>query len=169
MLLYEYQIRDHIDRLTEYAANVRAKFDADAKKYLAAVDRAIIEQQRDHYPLASCPVSHEPLDAMGGPVDLVYNNRLVRFCCNGCVRQFNKNPAKFLATLNEAVIEQQMADYPLATCPISNQGLNSMGGAVDMIIANRLVRFCCAGCTNAFYKAPAVHLANLEKAWKHDG
>lgn len=30
MLLYEYQIRDRIDCFTEYAANVRAKFDAGA-------------------------------------------------------------------------------------------------------------------------------------------
>ena len=44
VLLYEYQIRDHIDGLTEYAANVRAKFDADAKASELLLDARTLEQ-----------------------------------------------------------------------------------------------------------------------------
>ena len=102
---------------------------------------------------------------MGAPVNYVHNNRLVRFCCNGCKRGFKNNPAALLAVLDEAVIAQQKDAYPIDTCPISGQKLGSMGDPVDIVVANRLVRFCCSGCIGAFYKAPAVHLAKLNKAW----
>ena len=44
---------------------------------------------------------------MGGPVDYFYKvagqpDRLIRFCCNDCVKDFEKEPAKFLAKIDEA-------------------------------------------------------------------
>jgi len=134
------------------------KFEADPAGYFAKIDKQIVEQQRATYPMSTCPVSGEDLGSMGGPVDYVYNNRLVRFCCNGCVRGFKKNPAPALAVLDEAIMTEQLPGYPLETCPISGQKLGSMGEPVDYIVANRLVRFCCTGCVFMFYKEPAVHL-----------
>jgi hypothetical protein len=49
------------------------------------------------YPLKVCFVSDDKLD---DPVDTLYGNRLLRFCCKGCVRSFNKNPSKFLPKLD---------------------------------------------------------------------
>ena len=140
------------------------KFEADPAGYFAKIDSQIIEQQLATYPLTSCPVSKEPLDSMGKPVDYVYNNRLVRFCCNGCLRGFKKNPAGVLAVLDEAVIAKQLADYSSDTCPISGEKLGSMGTPIDYVVANQLVRLCCVGCVSAFYKSPAPHLATLIKA-----
>ncbi len=140
-----------------------AKFEADPAGYLAKIDRQIIEQQLPAYPLTTCPVSLEPLGSMGEPVDYVYNNRLVRFCCKGCLRGFKKDPAPVLAALDKAVIAEQLADYPSDTCPISGEKLGSMGEPIDYVVANRLVRFCCTGCVSAFYKNPAPHLAKLSK------
>lgn len=48
------------------------------------------------YPLKVCFVSDDKLD---DPVDTLYGDRLLRFCCKGCVRSFNKNPSKFLPKL----------------------------------------------------------------------
>ncbi len=138
-------------------------FDADPAKYLDRIDEQIITQQLPAYPLTTCPVSLEPLDSMGDPVDYVYNNRLVRFCCKGCLRGFKKNPAPVLAVLDEAIIAEQLADYSSDTCPISGAKLGSMGEPIDYIVANQLVRLCCAGCVSAFYKNPAPHLARLSK------
>lgn len=142
-----------------------AKFEADPSEYLEQLDRKIVEQQLPYYPMTTCPVSGEPLGAMGDPVNFVYNNRLIRFCCNGCKRTFKKDPAAVLATLNAAVIEQQGDDYPVDECVISGQKLGAMGEPVDYVVANRLVRFCCNGCIAAFNKNPGVHLAALDKAW----
>ena len=144
-------------------------FLANPQKYLEKINEALVKQQLERYPLTTCPVSKEPLDAMGGAVNYVHNNRLVRFCCNGCLRQFKKDPVTFMTDLDAAVIAKQKEHYPLTTCPISGEALTSMGGPVDLVVANRLVRFCCNGCVGAFYKAPAVHLAALDKAWEKQG
>ena len=142
-----------------------ATFQKKADELLSQIDQRIIEQQVAHSPLTTCPVSQESLDAMGGPVNKVHNNRLVRFCCNGCVRGFKKNPSEYLAVLDAAVIAAQTPQYPLKTCPISKMKLGSMGEPVDIVVANQLVRFCCTGCVTAFYKAPSAHLSNLNTAW----
>ncbi len=64
---------------------------------------------RPAYPLTTCLVSGEPLEGgdMGGPVDYIHQeagkpDRLVRFCCSGCIKKFKKEPAKYLAKLDAA-------------------------------------------------------------------
>ena len=61
------------------------------------------------YPLTTCVVSGDKLEdnTMGGPVDYFYKeagkpDRLVRFCCKDCVKDFEKEPAKFLKQIDEA-------------------------------------------------------------------
>jgi hypothetical protein len=49
---------------------------------------------------------------MGKPVDLVVGNRLVRFCCPDCLKDFNKNPAKFLKMIDDAAQKKSAADRP---------------------------------------------------------
>ena len=62
------------------------------------------------YPLDACMVSGDKLEGgeMGAPVDYVYRqeghpDRLVRLCCNHCVRDFKKDPAKYLKVIDDAV------------------------------------------------------------------
>lgn len=59
------------------------------------------------YPLETCVVSGEKLGDMGRPYDYVHQeagkpDRLVRFCCKGCVRDFKKDPAAYLKKLDDA-------------------------------------------------------------------
>ena len=56
----------------------------------------------DDYPLATCVVSGEPIDAMGGAIVIQHEGREVRFCCKSCVTQFNEDPSKYLAILDQA-------------------------------------------------------------------
>ena len=51
------------------------------------------------YPLQTCFVSGDKLD---DPVDALYGDRLLRFCCKGCLRSFNKNPSQYLPKLDSA-------------------------------------------------------------------
>jgi YHS domain-containing protein len=142
-----------------------SKFQAEPAKYLQQIDEKLTSEQLAHYPMTTCPVSDESLDAMGEPVNMVYDNRLVRFCCNMCIRKFKAAPAEYLSELDAAVIAHQKASYPLATCMVSGQKLGGMGEPLDYVAGDHLVRFCCGGCIGAFYKNPAEYLAKLDKAW----
>ena len=100
------------------------------------------------------------------PVNLVYRNRLIRFCCNGCVRRFNGSPTKYLNAMDKRIIEVQMVGYPLQTCPMSDEELGSRGKSIDVVVANTLIRLCCKGCKRALTKNPAAVLATVNAAWE---
>ena len=129
-----------------------------------ATDAEVIAQQLPSYPLTTCLVSGEPLDAMGGPIDLVHDGRLARVCCKGCIKGVKKDPAKHFAKIDAAVIEAQKASYPLETCAISAEPLGSMGEPIDIVHGTRLVRLCCKGCVKGFKKNPAKTMAKIDAA-----
>ena len=133
------------------------KFKADPDKYIKKIDEAVVDQQSATYPLETCLVSGDELGDK--PVDFVYENRLVRFCCEMCIDGFLKNPNANLAKLNEAAATAQLKDYSAKKCPISGQDLGSMGKPINMIVGHRLVRLCCAGCVQKVKDNPvgAIH------------
>jgi YHS domain-containing protein len=77
-------------------------FNADPAKYLKKLDEAVIAKQKPAYPLDTCVVSGKKIGGMGEGVDYVYNNRLVRFCCKGCIPKFKEDPTACLAKIDEA-------------------------------------------------------------------
>ena len=132
------------------------------------LDEEIVKQQTAVYPLENCMVSGDKLGEEGKPLDRVYKNRLVRFCCPNCPKEFAEDPAKFMAILDKAVVDKQMADYPLATCPVSGDKLNGdMGKPIDYVHANRLIRFCCPDCIKDFRKTPGKFMAKVDAAMKN--
>lgn len=135
---------------------------------LAKIDAAIIQQQLPGYPLTICPVSGDKLGGdMGEPINKVYQNRLVRLCCSDCLKDFAKDPDKFLAKIDAAVIEKQKPSYPLTICPVSGDTLGGeMGEPIDYVFANRLVRFCCKKCVPDFAKNPWKFIAKINQAAK---
>ncbi len=143
-----------------------ATFKADPTKYLPKVDQQMIQQQLPFHPMDTCMISGDKLGGeMGKPVDLIYMNRLVRFCCTDCVKDFQKDPDKFITKLNDAVIAKQGPTYPLTTCMVSGDKLGGdMGKPVDLVVGNRLVRFCCADCQKDFNKAPVKFLKMIDDA-----
>jgi len=58
-----------------------------------ADDRQLIARQK------VCPVTGGDLDAMGGPVKLVVNGRVVFICCEGCEKPLRQKPALYLSKL----------------------------------------------------------------------
>ena len=130
----------------------------------AASDEAVIAAQLPSYPLTECLISKEPLDAMGEPLNLVYEGRLVRFCCKGCVKGFKKKPAETLAQIDAAVVAEQGPIYPLPECVISGEKLGSIGEPFDLVHGTRLVRLCCKGCVKGFKKSPEKGMAKVDAA-----
>lgn len=54
------------------------------------------------YPLDYCIVSGEELGSMGDPIVKEYNGHTVKFCCNRCVKTFEKDPAMYIAKIDSA-------------------------------------------------------------------
>jgi YHS domain-containing protein len=77
-------------------------FESNPAQYLAAVDAAMIEQQRPDYPLQTCVVTGMKLGSMGEPYAHMYRNHLVMFCCDGCIPAFQKDPAAYLKKIEQA-------------------------------------------------------------------
>ena len=54
------------------------------------------------YPLDKCVVSDEKLGEMGKPYVFKHEGREVRLCCKDCLKDFKKDPAKYMKKLDEA-------------------------------------------------------------------
>jgi hypothetical protein len=70
----------------------------------AAADR---KDAKPAYPLTTCVVSDEKLGEMGKPFEYVHKeagkpDRVILLCCDSCVKDFQKDPAKYLKKLDEA-------------------------------------------------------------------
>ncbi len=83
-----------------------AKAKASPAKTLKTLDEKVIAKQSERYPLDTCLISGEPLEA-GGP-QVVVAGRLVKTCCKSCAKKVMKAPAKYLTKLDKA----WMAKYP---------------------------------------------------------
>ncbi|NOG52793.1 MAG: hypothetical protein HND57_00435 [Planctomycetes bacterium] len=144
------------------------KIAKDPEKYIEKLDKKLIKMQKEWYPMDTCLVTDEELGAgdMGEPIDYLHGNRLVRFCCKGCIRRFEKDPDPYLEKLDAAVIEKQKDNYPVETCLVSGEALGGMGEPINYIIGNRLIRLCCKGCVKSVDTQPAKYMAALRKAYK---
>lgn len=53
--------------------------------------------------LTTCPVSGEKLNGdMGKPLVFIYQGQEVQLCCKGCKKDFDKDPAKYIAKIRAA-------------------------------------------------------------------
>jgi len=76
----------------------KAEFLKDTKKYITALDKAVIEKQSASYALTTCPMMGDELD----PADtksVVIANRLIKVCCSKCVGKVRRDPTKALAAI----------------------------------------------------------------------
>ena len=54
------------------------------------------------YPLKTCVVSDEKFGGdMGDPYIFTYQGREVKLCCKSCLKDFNKEPAKYLKKMDD--------------------------------------------------------------------
>jgi YHS domain-containing protein len=54
------------------------------------------------YPLEKCIVSDEKLGEMGKPYVFTHEGQEIKLCCKSCLKDFNKEPAKYLKKLEDA-------------------------------------------------------------------
>jgi len=53
------------------------------------------------YPLKTCIISGDKLGEMGKPFVYVHEGREIKFCCKGCLKDFKKDPAKYVKKIDE--------------------------------------------------------------------
>ena len=68
---------------------------------LASTEPAAVVPKSD-YPLSICVVSGDKLGQMGPPAILQYQGTEVRFCCKDCIKDFQKDPEKYMKRLHDA-------------------------------------------------------------------
>jgi hypothetical protein len=85
---------------------------------------ATTAEAKADYPLSTCVVSGDKLEGgdMGPPIDYVYKqegkpDRLVRFCCKGCIKDFKKDPAKYLKKIDDAAAAKAKGEKPVEDAP----------------------------------------------------
>jgi hypothetical protein len=125
-----------------------------------ADDAAIIKAQLPVYPMKTCAVSGEALEA--DAVNYVHEGRLVRFCCKQCVRRVTTAPDRVLASLDTAYIKKQLPTYPIKECLVSGEPLGDK--TLNVMYGNQLVRMCCKGCKKDFAEDPKPFLRKLHAA-----
>jgi hypothetical protein len=79
----------------------------------AKTDATWLAKARADYPMTTCAVSGDKFEGgdMDKPQEFIYKESgkpdvFVRFCCKDCVKDFNKEPAKYLAMIEEAAAKK---------------------------------------------------------------
>ena len=154
----------HLVRLCCKGCIKKAK--ANPASVVKQIEAAVIAAQKPTYPSDKCAILGKPLDRAGTPTDVVLGTRLVRVCCNRCAKAARKDPAKPLKSVNADLIKAQIKTYPVTTCVVSGEALESeeMGPPVNILYGTRLVRLCCKMCKRELDKNPAKFIEKLDKA-----
>lgn len=65
----------------------------------------------DGYPLKVCVISGKKLGSMGSPHVHDHNGTKVKFCCEPCVKEFNKDPDKYIAWIEAGEVPAGAFDH----------------------------------------------------------
>ena len=114
----------------------------------------------DPYPLDKCPLTGKALTA--DSPSAVKDGREFKFCCGGCKGKLESDTASVISKADAAITEKEKPAYPLDTCIMSGEKLGDK--AVDAVINNRYVKFCCADCIDSFKKDVAGNMKKLDAA-----
>jgi len=82
------------------AAALVATFLATPFAGLAAESKS--DDKAKDYPLTTCVVSGEKLGEMGKPYVFTHEGREIQLCCKDCLKDFKKDPAKYVKKLDDA-------------------------------------------------------------------
>ena len=118
----------------------------------------------DPYALKVCAVSGEEIGSMGEGVVHVKDGREVRFCCAGCTKKYDTMTEQLSPGIDEKMIADQEAHYPLTTCVVSGEPLGDSPKV--FVVGNREVKTCCGDCAKAVKAEPAKFIEKLDAAVK---
>lgn len=118
----------------------------------------------DVYTLGRCAGCPTDLSVIARPTHWVLQGRDLQFCCPHCKKHFESDSKEALGKVDADIIKQQKPFYPLTTCLVSKDPLDSKGEAVDFVYMNSLVRVCSKECRAEFDKGPQTFMKQLHAA-----
>ena len=111
---------------------------------------------------ATCPVSGDDLNAMGGPIKVTRGpDESLFLCCQGCLAEIEESPDRYFGSLisvSRATKADAEAVAAQGTCPISEGDLNAMGGPIKLSKGGESVFVCCPACIDAVKADAATYL-----------
>lgn len=116
----------------------------------------------DLYYFDTCPQCGTMLGARGDAIERVYASRQIRFCEQACVESFEANFAANLDKLDQRMIEDQRAYYPLQTCIVTGKPLGT--SSVEFVCRNRLIRVADPAARKQFEADPETYWRTLNEA-----
>ncbi len=150
------------------SAQCAATFETDRSKYLKAANEQMVKEQLPLYPAITCVVmpdeslSNPTSSTAGTDENMIVGNRLVRLCCGQCARRVRRDPAKWLAQVDKAIVADQGPKYPLKVCVISGAILPAE--PVRVFIGSRLVQVATPAEALKAQQNPIETLAKLDSA-----
>ena len=124
----------------------------------------------ESYPLTTCVVSGDKLGEMGDSVHYVYKqpgkpDRMIQFCCKDCIKDFEKEPAKYLAVLDAAETKRGNARGAMAAMPAATTAAARGGDAAGRgELVDRYVPISEALAADDLAKAKSAAKALVEQA-----
>lgn len=71
---------------------------------------AVKDKKAKPYPIDFCLVSDEKFEGSGmTPFEMVQDGQTIKFCCKNCVKDFKKEPKKYLTKLADEVKKMEAA------------------------------------------------------------
>ncbi len=116
----------------------------------------------DGYYLSRCAACPSLLGAKGEAIDVIYDGRPLRFCCEACRVRLDTEPHAVLSGIDDAMIEDQLPHYPIDTSLIDGKPLGNR--PVNFIWGNRLFRARNEADRTRILANPAAVLRTLDKA-----
>jgi YHS domain-containing protein len=127
---------------------------------------------------AKCPVAGEDIDPA---VTTAYKGKTVAFCCKDCIKDFNKDPEKYMKKIaadnkkqaddakkgekdkGKAKGEEPAAKNASAVnknCLVHTE--NAVDPTVTTLYKGKTIGFCCEDCQKEFDSDPAAYAAKLK-------
>ena len=115
---------------------------------------------------AKCPVMDEDVDPK---VTTVHDKKVIGFCCESCIDDFKKEPAKYMKKIAAEKKEAPKKDGKAAKkdaaavnayCPVHKE--NAVDATVTTVYEGRKIGFCCDDCLKKFDSDPATYAAKVK-------
>lgn len=138
------------------------KIAAAPEEFVQKLDAAIVAAQTPFYPLTTCPISNEKIEAGKGKTKVV-DGLMVQYCCTKCATKGDAKKAEVTQKVRDAAYAAQAKSWTLEKCPATDDKLKA-GETTDVMVGMRLVKLCCDDCVEELRKNPAKVLGKLPAA-----
>lgn len=153
----------HLGRPLRFCtAACAADFARGSAAAVARLDAVMIADQGPHYPTDRSLLTGRPLGER--PLAFIMGNRLFLAADEAERAQLQNELTRAVARLDAAVLAAQRPIYGMPDkCPVQGDILPD-DVVIDLVVANRMIRVCCARCARVVRARPYQYIAMVDYA-----